>query len=99
MPKADPAADFLAFLDARAGRGRFAVLMRELRGQAFEDAFRTAYGTGVGAAEGQWLRWVNRHLAWVPSPPRSLTERIWSSLPWSSQRSAISFQSSAGSDS
>jgi hypothetical protein len=60
-------ASFLAFLDARAGRGRFAVLMRELRGRDFEDAFRSAYGTGIGAAEGQWLRWVNRRYAWLPA--------------------------------
>lgn len=60
-------ASFLAFLDARAGRARFAVLMRELRVRDFEDAFRVAYGTGVGAAEGQWLRWVNRRYAWLPA--------------------------------
>jgi hypothetical protein len=60
-------ASFLAFLEARAGRGRFAVLMRELRERDFEDAFRAAYGVGTGAAEGQWLRWVNRRLAWVPA--------------------------------
>ena len=60
-------ASFLAFLDARAGTGRFAVLMRELRVRGFEEAFRAAYGVGVGAAEGQWLRWVNRRFAWVPA--------------------------------
>ena len=60
-------ASFLAFLEARAGRGRFAVLMCELRERDFEDAFRVAYGAGTGAAEGQWLRWVNRRLAWVPA--------------------------------
>ena len=41
--------------------------MRELRGRSFEDAFRLAYGTGIGAAEGRWLRWVNRRFAWVPA--------------------------------
>ena len=51
----------------QSGRGRFTVLMRELRGRDFEDAFRVAYGTGIGAAEGQWLRWVNRRFAWVPA--------------------------------
>jgi hypothetical protein len=60
-------ASFLAFLDAGAGRGRFAALMRELRTRDFDTAFRNAYGTGVGAAEGQWLRWVNRRFAWVPA--------------------------------
>ena len=60
-------ASFLAFLEARSGRGRFADLMRELRRRDFEDAFRATYGTGVGAAEGQWLRWVNRRFAWVPA--------------------------------
>jgi len=60
-------ASFLAFLDSRSGRGRFTVLMRELRGRSFEEAFRAAYGTGIGAAEGLWLRWVNRRFAWVPA--------------------------------
>jgi hypothetical protein len=60
-------ASFLAFLDANSGKGRFVVLMRELRGRGFEDAFRVAYRTGIGAAEGQWLRWVNRRFAWVPA--------------------------------
>jgi hypothetical protein len=60
-------ASFLAFLDANYGQGRFTVLMRELRVRSFEDAFRTAYRTGIGAAEGQWLRWVNRRFAWVPA--------------------------------
>ena len=60
-------ASFLAFLDAHSGRGRFTILMRELRGRGFEDAFRVAYRTGIGAAEGQWLRWVNRRFAWVPA--------------------------------
>ncbi|HWR98047.1 MAG TPA: peptidase MA family metallohydrolase [Candidatus Methanoperedens sp.] len=60
-------ASFLAFLDAQAGRERFVILMRELRGRGFEDAFRIAYGAGTGAAEGQWLRWVNRRFAWVPA--------------------------------
>jgi hypothetical protein len=60
-------ASFLAFLDAQSGRGRFTILMRELRGRPFEDAFRVAYGVGAGAAEGQWLRWANRRYAWVPA--------------------------------
>jgi len=60
-------ASFLAFLDANSGKGRFTILMRELRGHGFEDAFRVAYRTGIGAAEGQWLRWVNRRFAWVPA--------------------------------
>lgn len=60
-------ASFLAFLDARSGRDRFTLLMRELRGRDFEEAFHTAYGTGTGAAEGLWLRWVNRRFAWVPA--------------------------------
>jgi hypothetical protein len=60
-------ASFLAFLDAGAGRARFRVLMEELRRSDFDDAFRTAYGVGVGAAEGRWLRWVNRRLAWLPA--------------------------------
>ena len=60
-------ASFLAFLDANSGRGRFTILMRELRGHCFEDAFRVAYRTSIGAAEGQWLRWVNRRFAWVPA--------------------------------
>lgn len=60
-------ASFLAFLDANHGRGRFTILMRELRQRDFEAAFRVAYGTGVGAAEGRWLRWVNRRYAWVPA--------------------------------
>jgi hypothetical protein len=60
-------ASFLAFLDASAGRGRFRVLMEELRRQDFEDAFGAAYGVGIGAAEGRWLRWVNRRFAWVPA--------------------------------
>jgi hypothetical protein len=60
-------ASFLGFLDANYGRGRFAVLMRELRVRAFENAFRLAYGSGIGAAEGQWLKWVNRRFAWVPA--------------------------------
>ncbi len=60
-------ASFLAFLDSRSGRVRFAVLMRELRERRFEEAFRIAYGVGLGAAEGQWLRWVNRRYAWVPA--------------------------------
>lgn len=60
-------ASFLAFLDANYGKGRFTVLMRELRGRSFENAFRLAYRTGIGAAEGKWLRWVNRRFAWVPA--------------------------------
>jgi len=60
-------ASFLTFLDSRYGRGRFTVLMRELRGRGFEEAFRVAYGVGIGGAEGQWLRWVNRRFAWVPA--------------------------------
>jgi hypothetical protein len=60
-------ASFLAFLDANSGKGRFTILMRELRGRSFENAFRLAYRTGIGAAEGQWLRWVNRRFAWVPA--------------------------------
>jgi hypothetical protein len=60
-------ASFLAFLDAQAGGGRFDLLMRELRRRGFEEAFRIAYGAGIGAAEGQWLRWVNRRHAWVPA--------------------------------
>jgi len=60
-------ASFLAFLDANSGKGRFTILMRELRGHSFEDAFRVAYRAGIGAAEGQWLRWVNRRFAWVPA--------------------------------
>ena len=60
-------ASFLAFFDSQSGRGRFTVLMRELRGRDFEEAFRVAYGTGIGAAEGRWLRWVNRRYAWVPA--------------------------------
>lgn len=60
-------ASFLAFLDANYGKGRFTVLMRELRGRSFENAFRLAYRAGIGAAEGQWLRWVNRRFAWVPA--------------------------------
>ena len=60
-------ASFLAFLDARSGRGRFAVLLRELRRRGFEEAFRVAYGAGVGAAEGEWRRWVNRSFAWLPA--------------------------------
>lgn len=59
-------ASFLAFLHA-GGDGRFRVLMDELRRRDFDEAFRTAYGVGVGAAEGQWLRRVNRHLAWLPA--------------------------------
>jgi len=60
-------ASFLAFLDSQSGKGHFTILMRELRGHSFEEAFRTAYGTGTGAAEGRWLRWVNRRYAWVPA--------------------------------
>jgi hypothetical protein len=60
-------ASFLSFLDAQAGRGRFAVLMLELRSRGFEEAFRGAYGVGIGAAEGQWRRWVNRRFSWVPA--------------------------------
>jgi len=60
-------ASFLAFLDANSSKGRFKILMRELRGHGFEDAFRLAYRTGIGAAEGAWLRWVNRRFAWVPA--------------------------------
>jgi len=60
-------ASFLAFLDSQAGRGKFAVLMRELRERDFEEAFRVAYGAGTGAAEAQWLRWVTRRFAWVPA--------------------------------
>jgi len=60
-------AGFLAFLDSRSDGGRFAILMRELRVRGFEDAFRLAYGVGIGAAEGQWLRWINRRFAWVPA--------------------------------
>lgn len=60
-------ASFLAFLDAQSGRGRFAILMRELRAHGFEDAFRVAYRARIGAAEGQWLQWVNRRFAWVPA--------------------------------
>ena len=60
-------ADFLAFLDARSGRGRFTVLMSELRQRDFADAFRFAYGSGVGAAETQWLRWANRRFSWLPA--------------------------------
>jgi len=60
-------ASFLAFLDSQAGKGRFLILMRELRVRGFEEAFRSAYDSGTGAAEGQWLRWVNRHFAWVPA--------------------------------
>lgn len=60
-------ASFLAFLDASYGRGRFAVLMRELRGRSFEAAFRAAYGAGIGTAERDWRRWVNRRFAWVPA--------------------------------
>jgi hypothetical protein len=60
-------ADFLAFLDAGAGRARFAVLMRELRRHDFDDAFRSAYSIGVGTAETQWLRWANRRFAWLPA--------------------------------
>ena len=60
-------ASFLAFLDARSGRGRFAILLRELRRRGFEEAFRVAYGVGVGAAEGEWRRWANRSFAWIPA--------------------------------
>lgn len=58
---------FLAFLDGRFGRARFTTLMRELRGRGFEEAFRSAYGLGPGAAEGLWLRWANRRYAWLPA--------------------------------
>lgn len=60
-------ASFLSFLDSRSGRGRFAVLMRELRERDFDEAFRSAYGVGIGAAEGQWRRWTDRSFAWVPA--------------------------------
>ncbi len=60
-------ASFLAFLESRSGRGRFSILMRELRRRGVQEAYRVAYGTGIGAAEGQWLRWVNRRFAWVPA--------------------------------
>lgn len=60
-------ASLLTFLDAEYGRARFEALMRELRGRGFEDAFRSVYGFGTGAAEGQWLRWANRRWAWVPA--------------------------------
>ena len=60
-------ASFLAFLDARFGRRGLAALMRELRGRDFEESFRLAYGVGPGAAEGLWLKWVNRRYAWVPA--------------------------------
>jgi hypothetical protein len=60
-------ASFLAFLDSQSGRGRFTILMRELRGRGFEEAFRIAYGAGTGAAEGRWLQWVNRRYAWLPA--------------------------------
>lgn len=60
-------ASFLSFLDTRFGRGRFTLLMRELRQQSFAEAFRDAYGLGPGAAEGLWLRWANRRYAWVPA--------------------------------
>ena len=60
-------ASFLAFIDAHYGRGRFATLMRELRRRGFEEAFRAAYGASIGAAEGQWLRWVGRRYAWIPA--------------------------------
>ena len=52
-------ASFLAFLDAQSGRGRFAILMRELRGRGFEEAFRSRLrdgnrrGRGAVAAVGQ----------------------------------------------
>jgi hypothetical protein len=41
--------------------------MRELRRLPFDEAFRRAYGLGPGAAEGLWLRWVDRRYAWIPA--------------------------------
>ena len=58
---------FLSFLDRRFGRGRSGDLMRELRRFPFDEAFRRAYGLGPGAAEGIWLRWVDRRYAWIPA--------------------------------
>jgi hypothetical protein len=58
---------FLSFLDARFGRARGGELLRELRRLPFDEAFRRAYGLGPGAAEGLWLRWVDRRYAWIPA--------------------------------
>ncbi|HEY5998685.1 MAG TPA: hypothetical protein VI078_05210, partial [bacterium] len=60
-------AGFLAFLDAEFGRTRFRILLGELRRHGFEESFRTAYGVGIGTAEGRWLRRVNRPLASLPA--------------------------------
>jgi len=58
---------FLSFLDARFGRARGVELLRGLRRLPFDEAFRRAYGLGPGAAEGLWLRWVDRRYAWIPA--------------------------------
>lgn len=60
-------ASFVGFLETRLGPGRFGALLRHLRRQPFEEAFRAAYGMGPGAAEGLWRRWAGRRYAWLPA--------------------------------
>ena len=75
QPREFPAARLAVVADeSRAGHER---LMREAGAVHFLCSPRQA---------GLLARLACRHLAQVPPPPQSLSERIWGSLPWARAR-------------
>lgn len=56
---------FIGHLAGGANRRRFDDLMQGLRSRPFEEAFESAYGTGVDAAERLWRRGVVRRSGWI----------------------------------
>ena len=56
----------VSFLHHRYGEARFHSFMESLRTTDFEDAFSKVYGTGLGAMEKGWRRYVQRRYNWIP---------------------------------